>query len=253
MYRLLLAVAVLATLIVSATCSNFDSYKLSLIWRTSASNTGSECKPRIPSKFTIHGLWPQDEHDQKIPPYDPNTNKCNVNPTNPSDILDKLTTIENELEQMWPSLRYNKDDATYWRTQWEHHGMCSEYPTDPKGYFDATLTLANKYDPLQDRQIPLWEFNHQTKLYQVQKILDNVKKKVGVYPQISCNMLPKVGTLQLREIRFCFEKGKPPTQLKDCPKAVDDRCTSITNDIRFPPPSPIFSTPNITNGRVAIY
>ncbi|XWS56992.1 hypothetical protein CRYUN_Cryun09bG0133200 [Craigia yunnanensis] len=242
MHSHLLAAAVLATLVVSAT-SDFAFYKLSLIWPTSACNTGSECKSPIPGIFTIHGLWPQLADDRPVPPYNKITNKCNANPTSPDDILVKLQPIEGKLRQLWPSLRYNKDDTTYWKVEWEHHGMCSEYPNDPYAYFNAALTLANRYNPLQVMGI---QPSDKT-LHQVKKILDNVKKKVGAYPQISCNMLPKVGTLQLREIRFCFEKEKPPTQLKDCPKKVDDRCTSETDDyIRFPPPSPIFSSPNIT-------
>lgn len=75
-----------------------------------------------------------------------------------------------------------------------------------------------------------------TALYPVKTILENVKTKLGAYPQISCNMVPKVKTLQLKEMRFCFRKGKKdPHVLQDCPIRVDDRCTKETDQIKFPP------------------
>ncbi|XP_022764386.1 ribonuclease 1-like [Durio zibethinus] len=247
MHSHLLAAAVLATLLVSAATSDFAFYKLSLIWPTSACNTGIECKSSIPKMFTIHGLWPTFADGTRVPPYNGVTNKCNPNPVGPEAILEKLMPIKGKLELMWPNLRYNKEDSAFWKIEWEHHGMCSDYYQDPYGYFNAALTLAetSQYNPLKVMGIQPADKT----LYQVKKILDNVKKKVGAYPQISCNMMLKVGTLQLREIRFCFKRTKklPPSVLQDCPNKVDDRCTNPETDyVRFPPASPIFSTPNIT-------
>ena len=76
-------------------------------------------------------------------------------------------------------------------------------------------------------------------LHEVQTILDTVKQNVGAYPQIACNTLPRVKTLQLWEIRFCFDRAKPPSVLRDCPNKLAGDCTSLTDEVRFPPPPPI--------------
>ncbi|XVF82175.1 hypothetical protein PTKIN_Ptkin16aG0024100 [Pterospermum kingtungense] len=234
MKRHLLAAAVLATLLVSAASVDFAFYKLSLIWPTSACNVGIKCKPSIPNYFTIHGLWPTFADGKSVPPYNPTTNKCNANPTGPNAIVDKLTPIRSRLDQKWPSLRNGTLNTDFWKIEWAHHGMCSEYPQDPFGYFNVTLTLANtsQYNPLNVMGVQPSD----TTLYPVKTILDNVKTKLGAYPQISCNMVPKVKTLQLREIRFCFKKGKKdPHVLQDCPIRLGDRCTKETDKIKFPP------------------
>ena len=55
-----------------------------------------------------------------------------------------MKPIEGRLEQMWPNLR-STDDTAFWKIEWAHHGMCSEYPQDPFGYFNATLNLAETH------------------------------------------------------------------------------------------------------------
>ncbi|XWS65518.1 hypothetical protein CRYUN_Cryun05aG0120000 [Craigia yunnanensis] len=230
----LLAAAVLATLLVSG-ASDFAFYKLSLIWPTSACNIGIECRSDIPSIFTIHGLWPQFANDIAVPPYNKDTNKCtNVTPTSPDDILVQLQPIEDKLKLNWPNLR-NQDDSQFWKVEWKNHGMCSDYPDQPRDFFNAGLTLATRYNPLQVMGIKPGDES----LYEVKTILEAVKKNVGAYPQIACNILPEVKTLQLWEIRFCFDRATPPSVLRDCPNKLAGTCTQETDEIRFPPPPPV--------------
>ena len=73
-------------------------------------------------------------------------------------------------------------------------------------------------------------------IHKVKTILEAVKKKVGAYPQIECNMLPGVKTLQLWKVSYCFQKGKPPIVLQDCPNKLAGTCTNVNDLVRFPPP-----------------
>ncbi|KAK8517142.1 hypothetical protein V6N13_092427 [Hibiscus sabdariffa] len=242
------AAAVLASFVVLARGSDFEFYKLSLIWPSSVCISAPQnCKSPIPKFFTIHGLWPTLKNGTAVPPYDQVTNKCNVNPLKPNEIVDKLTSIRGRLETKWPNLIKDKSDELYWETEWSHHGMCSDYPQDPLTYFTSTLNLAedSKYDPLKVLGVPPSNTPHD-----IDTLLENVKKNVGYYPQISCSM-PIKGTKQLylKEIRFCFKRAMPPSALQDCPDDMDDMCRSVPpaqRTVMLPLPITTTSTTNVT-------
>ncbi|XP_022764385.1 ribonuclease 1-like [Durio zibethinus] len=237
-----LAAAVLATVsFLLSGVSGFDFYKLSLTWPPSACNIGRECIPYIPGMFTVHGLWPQYANDTPVPPYAQDPTCTTITPTDPSQIPAQLQPIEDRLHENWPSFYPDRtgtrDDPTFWRHEWEYHGMCSDYPNDTLGYFTETLNLAQNNNPLTVMGIQPSD----TTLHEVKTILDAVKNKSKVYPQIVCNTLPRVTTLQLVEFRFCFKRAKPPSVLQDCPKKLAGDCKNETDEIRFPPAPPISS------------
>ncbi|XWS08312.1 hypothetical protein CRYUN_Cryun41cG0068600 [Craigia yunnanensis] len=162
MKHLLLA-AVLATvsLVVSGK-RGFGFYKLSLQWPPSSCNIeGKRCIPVIRPNFTIHGLWPQKDNDMPVPPYNNTINICtNTIPTKKENNMDQLQPIREELDEKWPNLylkkeeegkRYIRDNLGFWMHEWEYHGMCSDYPNDPHGYFTKTLDLFDKYNPLEGK------------------------------------------------------------------------------------------------------
>ncbi|KAK8482623.1 hypothetical protein V6N11_021051 [Hibiscus sabdariffa] len=245
---LALAAAVLASVVVSARGSDFEFYKLSLIWPSSVCISAPQnCKSPIPKFFTIHGLWPTLKNGTAVPPYDQVTNKCNVDPLKPNQIVAKLTSIRGRLETKWPNLIKGKSDEIYWETEWSHHGMCSDYPQDPLTYFTSTLDLAenSKYDPLKVLGVPPSNTPHD-----IDTLLENVKKNVGYYPQISCSM-PIKGTKQLylKEIRFCFKRAMPPSALQNCPDDMDDMCRSVPpaqRTVMLPLPITTTTTTNVT-------
>ncbi|XP_021297303.1 ribonuclease MC-like [Herrania umbratica] len=233
MQRQLLVAAVLATLslLVSGQTDYPDFfYKLSLQWPPSVC-TPSQCPSPIPQTFTIHGLWPQSlEDDKAIPPYD--VKKCtDVQPTAPENILDALQPIGSKLNNLWPSLSKQKTKEEFWEHEWQNHGMCSDYPDKPRNYFSAALDLTTRYNPLEVMGIQPGD-----ELHEVGTILDAVKQhvRVGAYPQILCNRRAKKG-LQLKEIRFCFVRAKPPSVFRDCPKQLAGDCKERTDRIRLPP------------------
>ncbi|XP_021297305.1 ribonuclease MC-like [Herrania umbratica] len=236
MNRQLLAVAVLATLLVSV-MSDFDFYKLSLQWPPSVCYTGRRCIPDIPNKFTIHGLWPQHADDEPVRPYNEDTSCIGVTPMSSADAMNQLGLIQGELTEYWPNLltrNDQRDDQGFWSHEWENHGMCSNYPHDPFGYFHRTVLLTKTYNPLEVIGIQPGDETHE-----VGTILEAVKQNLGAYPQIACNTRPRaldpLRIPQLWEIRFCFNRGDPPSVLRDCPKKLAGTCSEETNLIRFPP------------------
>ncbi|XP_017984392.1 PREDICTED: ribonuclease 1 [Theobroma cacao] len=236
MNRHLLAVAVLATLLVSV-MSEFDFYKLSLQWPPSVCNTGKRCIPDIPNKFTIHGLWPQYDIDTPVPPYNEDPSCISITPKSSEEAMEQLRFIQGELTEYWPNLLTKNDernDQDFWRREWEKHGMCSNYPHDPFGYFQGTVSLTAEYNPLKVIGIQPGDERHK-----VGTILEAVKQNLGAYPQIACNTRPRNRDPrqipQLWEIRFCFNRADPPSVLRDCPNKLAGACSKETDLIRFPP------------------
>ncbi|KAE8714788.1 hypothetical protein F3Y22_tig00110187pilonHSYRG00040 [Hibiscus syriacus] len=241
------AAAVVASLVVSAQGADFAFYKLSLRWPTTLCIAAPQtCKSPIPDTFTIHGLWPTFKDDKNVPPYNPLTNKCNPNPMPATNIVAELQPIRGRLEKKWPDLIKGYRNEDLWEIQWLHHGMCSDYPRDPLIYYTSALILAenSKYDPLkvlgvQPSQTP----------YDIDTLLDNVKRTVGFYPQISCSMPIKGKQLYLKEIRFCFKRAMPPYQLQNCPDDMDNLCRSVPplqRTVMIPPPITTNSGLNVT-------
>ncbi|KAL4368253.1 hypothetical protein GQ457_05G027870 [Hibiscus cannabinus] len=242
--------AVVVSLVVSAQGSEFPMYKLSLIWPSSACIPRSSCKTPIPTIFTIHGLWPSCKDGTGVPPYNPCANNCNANPTSPGQILDALQPITAELREKWPTLIAGEIDEDFWKTEWSHHGMCSDYSQDPLGYFSETLKLASTYDPLQVLGV-----EPSNTSYPIDTLLENVKTKVGSYPQISCSLpFRGVKQLYLKEIRFCFKRGNPVSTLQNCPDDMDNVCRSVEplqRTVMFPPANAIISGFNATGELLA--
>ncbi|KAH1055269.1 hypothetical protein J1N35_033334 [Gossypium stocksii] len=244
------AVVMLASLVVSVNGSNFAFYKLSLTWPNSVCKI-TTCKVPIPTYFTIHGLWPTLSTGKPVPPYDPVSNKCNRNPISPDNIVGELAPIRDKLDKKWPNLWLHKTNVDFWKIQWQHHGMCSDYPRDPLDYFRDTLDLAQskRFDPFKALGV---QPSDQTP-HLLDTLLKNVKKNFGAYPQITCSM-PKKGILLLKEIRFCLKRTKktPPSVVQDCPTTFGDQCTNPLTDYVLLRATPtIFGLHNVTSDLLA--
>ncbi|XP_022724528.1 extracellular ribonuclease LE-like [Durio zibethinus] len=217
----------------------FSFYKLSFRWPPSACNVGTlKCLPDTLGYFTIHGLWPTYADDTEVPRYDPKKNKCtDVTPVDPKNLLPELKNIEDTLQKCWPNYKNYKNInmcAESWKHEWVYHGICSDYAADkPLEYFSAALTFAKEYeyDPLKGTNVQPRE-----EPYEAQEIINAVKAKVGKTPQIQCNKNGE--TLQLLEIRLCFEKNKSSITPRDCPKTFtpDGLCQKETDQIKITPP-----------------
>ncbi|GMJ14370.1 RIBONUCLEASE 1, ribonuclease 1 [Hibiscus trionum] len=230
------AAAMLWSSVVSAQSPDFAYYNLSLIWPASfCISAPKNCVRPIPKIFTIsNGLCPTLKNGTALPPYDPVDNNCNYSPAAPGDMAKALKPIQRRLQKTWPSLSNGASNQLFWEVVWANQGMCSDYPQDPLAYFTSALNLAenSKYDPLKVLGVQ----PSSTTAYAISTLLANVKKKVGFYPQISCSI--SSNKLYLREVRFCFKRAKPPTQLQDCPTTMDYVCNSVPTaqqKVIFPP------------------
>lgn len=90
------------------------------------------CIPSVPLKFTLHGIWAMDGHDNQM-------NNCQGEAFSGS----RLSGIRSQLQAIWPSIVQGKSDNVFWAEQWNKHGKCFhqlllDYFTRAK---DLTVTL----------------------------------------------------------------------------------------------------------------
>ena len=129
--------------------------------------------------FTIHGLW-GDRSDGSWPAF------CSRRKMALADIQDLLPRMRKE----WPSNR--GDDFAFWQHEYVAHGTCTTMT--PHDYFEATLTLHDRYDLMEalkdDPRTPL-------------NIVADVREAWGVTPLVH----PSEG-----EVWMCFTKSLEPME-----------------------------------------
>ncbi|XP_038689351.1 uncharacterized protein LOC119988403 [Tripterygium wilfordii] len=82
-------------------------------------------------------------------------NGCtDMEPENPSNIThDVFATIINNMMTYWPDVGHPNTYGwreDFWRSQFERHGMCFDFPNRPIFYFLVMLHLARKFDNILD-------------------------------------------------------------------------------------------------------
>ncbi|XWS71438.1 hypothetical protein CRYUN_Cryun03dG0138100 [Craigia yunnanensis] len=207
----------------------FTFYKLSLQWPPATCNSGTSCKPPTPREFTIHGIWPQDQNDKPVPPYDPKNPCTSVTPTPASNLATELMPIQTDLTALWPNLKdpqSSQANLNFWEHEWTKHGMCSDYPDKPRDYFNSALQLRKGFDPVMGLT--------PGSQYTVQAVSTIIQTKVGATPEIACNRAKVGKTLQLWEIRLCYNRAMPPNTVQNCPKQFSGQCKNLTDLITFP-------------------
>ncbi|XP_027186270.2 ribonuclease 1-like [Cicer arietinum] len=150
------------------------------------------CKPNVPIKFTLHGLWPSN-HSGFEPSF------CSQTKLNTGLIVGDLKT---RLIAEWPNL--NGVDDHFWSYEWDKHGTCSSMPHNPLGYLSLALTIKNKHEilPIFARAniVP-----HPNKTYTRSLINSTIFGAIHVIPQLSCVFDAKRNSYLL-EIRLCLDQ-----------------------------------------------
>ncbi|KAI5389348.1 hypothetical protein KIW84_074843, partial [Lathyrus oleraceus] len=164
------------------------------------------CRKITPSKFVIHGLWPNNDG-----PISSQPRGCD-NSSEPS--------FSKELQKEWPSLRSYQNtslaDTTLWLNQWKDHGTCSLMT--PEKYFEETLKI-HKRTNLKFTLIKAGLPPNARRPYMTTEIFDAIKRRIGFNPQIQCI---KIGNkFYLQEIRLCLDKSTQHNYI-DCPKTYVD-------------------------------
>ncbi|WJX93877.1 ribonuclease T2 [Trifolium repens] len=154
------------------------------------------CISNIPSKFSIHGLWPKNNSS-------PHTSQC----TTVALGKQELDPLKPRIENVWPSLTGN--NFGFWDHEWTAHGTCSTMPA--YDYFKLALDLYAKNDIkdlLQKKSI-----TPGTKSIKKTDIENAIKSGTGgSAPQLNCEK--KSGNLV--EVRLCFDTSTNP-KYTNCP------------------------------------
>ncbi|XP_062021308.1 ribonuclease MC-like [Rosa rugosa] len=113
---------------------SYDHFKFVQQWPPAVCDT-SGCNRSGLSRFTIHGLWPNNKTYVKNQP------TCLTNQTNSfkaailtnSNLVSKLSTS-------WPDVK-NANDNFFWKKQWDKHGTCSLQTYDQAQYFERSYNM----------------------------------------------------------------------------------------------------------------
>ncbi|XP_043269563.1 ribonuclease Oy [Venturia canescens] len=163
----------------------------------------NECAMPGDEEWSIHGIWPTKYH--VIGPL-----YCNKSmPFN----FAALQPIELELEKKWIDVEKGRKAHSFWTHEWEKHGTCAavlEPLNSELKYFKEGLALLDQYDM---KHVLAKAMIMPGQAYNVQKILDGVKKVLGKTAQVQCVNNPKTHEIYLFEIRICFDKK---LNLVDC-------------------------------------
>nr|Q38716.1 RecName: Full=Ribonuclease S-2; AltName: Full=S2-RNase; AltName: Full=Stylar glycoprotein 2; Flags: Precursor [Antirrhinum hispanicum]CAA65319.1 S2-RNase [Antirrhinum hispanicum] len=127
----------------STTTAQFDYFKLVLQWPNSyCSLKTTHCpRTRLPSQFTIHGLWP----DNKSWPL----SNCRDTSADVLKITDK--GLIQDLAVHWPDLTRRQRKVPgqkFWVTQWKKHGACALPMYSFNDYFVKALELKKRNNVL---------------------------------------------------------------------------------------------------------
>ncbi|XVE59613.1 hypothetical protein DITRI_Ditri05aG0060000 [Diplodiscus trichospermus] len=187
------------------------------------------CKPPTPSVFTIHGIWPQYANDSAVPPYNSSNPCTSVSPTPSSQLPTELQPIQNNLTSLWPDLKDPQNltvNMNFWTYEWRQHGMCSDYPNKPRDYFNFALQLRKGLNPVMG----LTPGSTDT----IQNFAAKVQNEAKAAPEIACNKRQGTTTVQLWEIRLCYDRQTH--NIQNCPTPFSGACKNIspTHSISFP-------------------
>lgn len=185
--------------------NQMDYLKLSVQWQPGFCHRNG-CRGE--SKFSIHGLWPGQNHNSYSP---------SLCCTNDNFEAEKLMDLNSRLKVHWPSLK--GDDSWFWRHEYDKHGSCTRNLQgfgSVYNYFKRTLDL---FEGLKLNYIEgIYPDTSIDKSDFIEKLtVNHGKRRI----EMDCD-----GGF-VNEIRFCFshEDSNPPV---DCPNANDD-CSSRIN------------------------
>lgn len=228
----------------------FDYLMLAETWPASYCKVPS-CRPDIPSKFTIHGMWPQKNTA-------PQPRDCD--PSQPFQldavsffnqfitiiivvtysyklimflcVFYQVRSLEPQLLVDWPNLESALITNRYatWSREWKLHGTCSGMSI--KDYFELALKVYKNKDLKSILEKANITPNDQNSINKT-KIVDAIYKDIGFYPQLDCIYLYE--KLYLLEIRLCFNVlgGSNVLQYQNCRGKYTQKCYA-SEDIYIP-------------------
>ncbi|GMI65702.1 RIBONUCLEASE 1, ribonuclease 1 [Hibiscus trionum] len=226
----------LVSMMVPCISNPVSFYKLSLQWPPSACSSGKmKCPNPLPPPYnqmlTIHGIWPQDVNDEPLDPYDPLHPCTPVPPPDRKNLRTLLKPIYQQLNTYWPDLKNPLDtfaNEIFWGHEWDFHGKCSDYPTDPLKYFDSAVKI----------RVGLPDFGLKSGDKKTAgQVITLVSGFVHATPEIACNRNITTRVIQLWEIRLCYDRPSPQgliQHIRDCPSKFTGSCKNAQNTVTIP-------------------
>nr|ABR19609.1 S22-RNase [Prunus avium] len=145
--------------------------------------------------FTIHGLWPSNYSNPKMP------STCTGARFNFTKVYPQL---RKDLKKSWPDVE-SGNDTKFWEGEWNKHGTCSEQTLNQMQYFErshAMWTSFNITKILKNASI----VPHPTQTWTYSDIVSPIKAATGRTPLLRCKGDPKQPNSQLlHEVVFCYE------------------------------------------------
>ncbi|TVU37733.1 hypothetical protein EJB05_11082 [Eragrostis curvula] len=233
MTKLVLSLALLSLLAVSATAERFDFFYFVQQWPGSFCDTQRGCcfpdtgKPA--AEFGIHGLWPNyvdcrgggGGDDGGVISMVGRRGRCwpqfcdDGNELRPWEIRDLIKS----LDQSWPTLACKGGRSfDFWSQEWMKHGTCSNLGQHE--YFAASLALKAKHN-LSAILAGAGIVPSDTETYFLSSIRDAIAEGTGAKANLECNR-DADGESQLYQVYQCVDKaGK---KLIDCPLSMNSKC-----------------------------
>ncbi|KAI9009274.1 ribonuclease T2-like protein [Hyaloraphidium curvatum] len=171
--------------------------------------SGTRCSVDPPSRFTLHGLWPQRD-DGTYPSFCSN-GKFDANAL-PSSLRTRMSCE-------WPS--FTGTSESFWGREWKKHGTCApDLFASAEDYFRKTLELNAGYRV--EAALELASIEPEGSVSRA-KLADALDGRFGAKNALKCR------GRQLSEIWTCID---PETMsAMDCPADMRTGCPS---EVRFP-------------------
>ncbi|GFZ03793.1 hypothetical protein Acr_16g0004170 [Actinidia rufa] len=175
---------------------------------------------------------------------------CSRGPTfsTPEQLKAWINTKANlfmDLLNYWPSIRTDFPDDSFWKHEWNNHGVCSSSHICSNTYFEKGVEQSKKLVNLLAELAKSGIVPSDTKLYTAAEIKSAVQKVIktnNVY--VSCLSINNV--INLREIYICLDKTAG--NYVSCPASQETRgCGNPKpqGTIKFPPFPPAFPSYDI--------
>lgn len=222
----------------------FDYFILALQWPGTYCRRSQKCCSKngccrgenAPTRFTIHGLWPQYNNGGW-------PSCC----TKSHFDMDKISTLRDDLDKYWPSLSCGSPSAcngrkgSFWGHEWEKHGTCAlSVIPDEYEFFRTSLIIYFKYNVSEVLSEAGYVPSNSEK-YPIGGIISAIQNAFHTTPEIACSNGAVV------ELRLCFYKDFKP---RDCVKtsAVNDEVYASKSSCPKYVSLPIYSSLGLKNG-----
>nr|AAT72120.1 S6-RNase [Prunus avium]BAA36388.1 S6-RNase [Prunus avium] len=147
--------------------------------------------PRPLQYFTIHGLWPSNYSNPRMP----------SNCTGPQFKRILSPQLRSKLQTSWPDVE-SGNDTKFWESEWNKHGTCSKETLNQMQYFERSYAMWMSYnitEILKNASI----VPHPTQTWKYSDIVAPIKAATKRTPLLRCKQ--DKNTVLLHEVVFCYE------------------------------------------------